>query len=85
MGVSDLEILEKQILVSNKNKQKKVNSAVETIDEILIYDLLGRLLFKKEKVDSNEFVIPNLISNQQTLLAKVILYNGQTVTKKLIY
>lgn len=85
LGVSDLEILEKQILVSNKNKQKKVNSAVETIDEILIYDLLGRLLFKKEKVDSNEFVIPNLISNQQTLLAKVILYNGQTVTKKLIY
>ena len=85
LGGSDLEILEKQILVSNKNKQIKVNSAVEIIDKILIFDLSGRLLFKKDEIKSYEFVIPNLISSQQTLLVKVTLQNRQTITKKIIY
>ena len=85
LGITDLETLENQVLVSNKNKQIKVNSAVETIDKVLVYDLLGRQLFKKEKISGNELTIPNLVSSQQTLLVKVSLQNGQTVTKKIIF
>jgi uncharacterized repeat protein (TIGR02543 family) len=85
LGTADLETLEKQVLVSNKNKQIKVNSAVETIDKVLVYDLLGRQIYKKEKVNSNELTIPNLVSSQQTLLVKVSLQNSQTVTKKIIF
>ena len=81
----DFETLENQVLVSNKNKQIKVNSAVETIDKVTVYDLLGRQLFKKEKVNSNELTLTNLVSSQQTLLVKVSLQNGQTVTKKIMY
>ncbi|MCI4442091.1 MAG: T9SS type A sorting domain-containing protein, partial [Lentimicrobium sp.] len=81
----DFETHETQVLVSNKNKQIKVNSKVETIDKVSVYDLLGRQLFKKEKVNSNELTIPNMVSGQQTLLVKVSLQNGQTVTKKIIY
>ncbi len=79
------ETLENQILVSNKNKQIKVNSAIETIDKVLIYDLLGRQMYKKEKVNRNDLSILNLVSNQQTLIIKVSLKNGQTVTKKIVY
>ena len=85
METKDLETLEKQVLVSNKNKQIKINSKTETIDKVAVYDLLGRQLFKKVKVSSNELAIPNLVSSQQTLLVKVILQNGQTVTKKIMY
>ena len=85
LGNKDFETLENQVLVSNKNKQIKVNSAVETIDKVVVYDLLGRQLFKKDKVNSNELTLTNLASNQQTLLVKVSLQNGQTVTKKIIY
>ena len=81
----DFETLENQVLVSSKNKQIKVNSVEETIDKVMIYDLLGRQLFKKEKVISNELVISNLVSSQQTLLVKVTLQKGQTVTKKIVY
>jgi hypothetical protein len=81
----DFETLENQVLVSNKNKQIKVNSKVETIEKVSVYDLLGRQLFKKEKVNSNELTIPNMVSGQQTLLVKVTLQNGQTVTKKIIF
>ena len=85
LETKDLETLEKQVLVSNKNKQIKINSKTETIDKVAVYDLLGRQLFKKDKVNNNELAIPNLVSNQQTLLVKVILQNGQTVTKKIMY
>jgi hypothetical protein len=81
----DFETLENQVLISNKNKQIKVNSAVETIDKVFVYDLLGRQIFKKEKVNSNELTILNLVSSQQTLLVKVILRNGHSVTKKIVH
>jgi len=81
----DIETNDNQVLVSNKNKQIKINSKVEIIDKVLVYDLLGRQLFNKDKVNSTELSIFHLISNAQTLLVKVTLQNGQTVTKKIIY
>lgn len=85
LGTTDSETLEKLVLVSNKNKQIKVNSAVETIDKVLVYDLLGRIIYKKEKVNSNEITITNLVSGQQTLMVKVILQNGNAISKKVIH
>jgi hypothetical protein len=85
LGISDLETLENKVLVSNKNKQIKINSNTETIDKVVVYDLLGRLLFKKDKVNNTEFSILNLISNSETLLVKVTLQNGETVTRKIIF
>jgi hypothetical protein len=85
LGTTDLETLENQILVSNKNKQIKVNSAVETIDKVIVYDLLGRQIFKKEKVNSNELTLNNLNFSQQIVLVKVTLQNGHSVTKKIVY
>ena len=81
----DLEKPENQILVSNKNKQIKVNSIAETIDKVIVYDLSGRQLFKKHGVNSNEISIPDLTSNQQTILIKVSLQNGKQVSKKVVY
>lgn len=85
LGTNDLETLENKVLVSNKNKQIKINSNTETIDKVVVYDLLGRLLFKKDKVNSNDFSILNLISNSETILVKVSLQNGETVTRKILY
>ncbi|TRX29108.1 T9SS sorting signal type C domain-containing protein [Flavobacterium franklandianum] len=85
LGNNDLETFENQVLVSNKNKQIKVNSKVEPINKVVVYDLLGRLLFKKDKVNNTEFSILNLISNSETLLVKVTLQNGETVTRKILY
>jgi len=85
LGTKDLETLENQVLVSNQKKQIKVNSAFEIIDKVTVYDLLGRQLFKKDKVSSNELAIPNLVSSHQTLLVKIILQNGETVTRKIVF
>lgn len=85
LGTNDLETLENQVLVSNKNKQININSKAVAIDRVMVYDLLGRQLFQKDKVNSTEFSVLNLISNSETLLVKVTLQNGEIVTRKILY
>ncbi|MES2574714.1 MAG: choice-of-anchor D domain-containing protein [Bacteroidota bacterium] len=85
LGTPDLETFENQVLVSSANKQIKINSAVETIAKVAIYDISGKEIFKKDSVNSNELMISNLVSVQQLVLVKVTLQNGQTVTEKIIY
>ena len=85
LGAKDVDALENQVLVSTKNKQIKINSPIEIIDKVTVYDLLGRQLFKKEKVNNNELAIPNFVPSQQTLIVKVSLQNGQNVTRKIVY
>ncbi|WP_310377451.1 T9SS sorting signal type C domain-containing protein [Flavobacterium sp.] len=72
------------VLVSNKNKQIKVNSTLENINKIIVYDLLGRQIYTKEKINNKEFVLSNFASSEQTLLVKVVLENGEITTQKVV-
>lgn len=74
-----------KVVVSNKNKQIKINSFSETIDQVVIFDLSGRQIYQQNKVNSNELSIPNLVSSHQTLVVNTTLQNGTTVTNKIIY
>ena len=85
LGIENFSSKENQVLVSIKNKQIKINSAIEAIDKVFAYDLLGRLVYQKNNLNSTEFSILNLGSRNQTLLLKTILKNGITVTHKVIY
>jgi hypothetical protein len=85
LGITNFDTQTKKVLVSNANKQIKINSFAETIDKILIYDLLGRQVFQKTNVNNNELSIANLISSHQTLVVKTVLQNGNTFTDKIIY
>lgn len=85
LGTTNFDSLENKILVSSKNKQIKINSFAETIDKVTIYDLLGRQICQKDKVNSNELSIANLMSSRQTLIVKMVLQNGQEVSKKIVY
>ena len=85
LGTNNFDSLENKVLVSNKNKQIKINSSVEMIDKVTIYDLLGRQIYQKNKVNSNELSIPNLTLSSQVLVVKTLLQNGKTVANKVIY
>jgi len=85
LGTENLDSLENTVLVSSKNKQLKINSFAETIEKVLVYDMLGRLFYQKENVNSNEFLTTDFISSHQTLVLKTVLQNGAIVTKKIIF
>jgi len=85
LGTNDLVTQSNQVLISVKNKEIKINSFSETIDKVTIYDVLGRQIYQNGNVNSNEFLITNLVSSHQTLIVKTSLQNGKTVTDKIIY
>ncbi len=85
LTTNDVEIAKNEVLISNTNKEIKINSFAEIIDSVAVYDILGRQLYQKIKIDTNEFSIANLISTNQMLLVKIELQNGMTVTDKIIF
>jgi len=67
------------------NEVIEVQSTNESIETIMVYDLLGRTLGTYNTINSKEFTITNLIKNNTTLLLKVRLQNGDIVNEKIIY
>jgi hypothetical protein len=70
-----------QVFVNNH--QLSVNSKNEYIDSIKVYDILGRNLFSKEKINAETFSTL-LNETKQSLIVKIKLSNGIIVTKKVI-
>jgi hypothetical protein len=85
LGTGDFDKANMQVMVSVKNKQININSSIETIDKVIVYDLSGRPLYQKIDADTKEFSIQNLVSSHQALFIKIILRDGQIVTSKIIF
>jgi len=67
------------------NNRLNVRSTVEPIKEIIVYDLLGRVLTNSVKINAHEFTISNLNPTESTLVVKITLENNAVITKKVIY
>ncbi len=85
LGTNTFDSLEKTVLVSNKNKQIKINSSLEMINKVTVFDLLGRQIYQKANVNSNELSISTLVSSGQVVIVKTVLQNGQEVNNKIVY
>jgi hypothetical protein len=62
-----------------------VSSNNLTMESITVYNVLGQKLDTYENIDTNYFMLSNLRRNNVTLLLKVKLQTGETVTRKVIY
>ena len=63
----------------------KINSSVEKINSIIVYDILGKEVFTKTNINSNEFNISDIITQNQSLIVKLTLVNGNQITKKIVF
>jgi hypothetical protein len=79
------EDLNSNIVVFNTNNQLKVNSTKEKLQHVEVYDLLGKVLFSADEVNSNELVVDNLEANNQLLLFKISLTNGDLILEKTVF
>lgn len=62
-----------------------IKSSVEKIKEITVYDVLGKTLVTKKKVDNTEISITEVRPTTNVLIVKVKLENNAEVVKKVIY
>ncbi|KFF20441.1 hypothetical protein IW20_01370 [Flavobacterium hydatis] len=85
LGTDEFELGENTVLVAVANKAIKINAFSQTIDKVFIYDVSGKLIYKKEKVGNPTLTIENLTSSNQVLLVKVVLDNKHVETKKVIF
>jgi hypothetical protein len=85
LGTGGFETVENSITVLSQDKMIIISSPKENIDKVFIYDVSGKQLYKKQSVGHVELSIQHLPFAQQVLLVKVVLENGYTTTKKLIF
>jgi len=85
LATTDFNARENNVLVSIKNKKIQINSFAKTIDKVIIFDLLGRQIYQKNKVNNYELLLSDFVSSHQVLIIKTSLENGTTVTEKVIY
>lgn len=74
---------ENKITILSVQDQLVISSKNNTISKVEIYDVLGKLLFAKNEVASNEYQTTINNVSSQLLIVKVTLDNQQTFTKKI--
>ena len=83
LAVSTPNFNENNVVVYKKNQALVISSGNVIIDNVKVYDIQGRLLFDKTKVNASELKISTNTTNE-ILLVKIILKNSEVVTKKVI-
>lgn len=85
LKIDNLEANKSNIFVSVNDRIIIVNSTEEIIKEVAVFDVSGKLLYKKNKIGNTKLTIENLLSGNQLILIKVILENGSISTYKKVF
>lgn len=84
LGNPDFETLNNSVIVSTNHGELTIKSAIENMQDVTVYDILGRQLFEAKDVSNNEFSTSAIKAGQQALIVKITLENGTVVTRKII-
>jgi hypothetical protein len=76
---------ENSVYVFKNDNLPKVVSTKSNITSVIVYDMLGRVVFSKDKINASEVVLSELTQNNQALIIKTTLENNVTVAKKFIF
>ena len=85
LGTDDFVTKENGVVIFNKNKEITIQSSEELIAKVQVFDVSGKLIIEKSKLNSNETILRNLNLADQVLIVKVVLENGKTISEKIIY
>ncbi|MFY0482347.1 fibronectin type III domain-containing protein [Flavobacterium sp. PLA-1-15] len=73
------------LILYQEDDKIMIKSQLQALEQVTIYDLLGRTLFNTAGIGQNEIRIENVVMNEQPLIVKIRLANGQIVNKKIVY
>ena len=75
--------IENGLVAFVKNDRINIRSTVNMTD-IKVYDLAGRLIYEKSKINTKDIELNDLKTEHQMLLLQITA-DGKTVAKKMIY
>lgn len=61
-----------------------VNATNTNINKIVVFDISGKQLFEKDKIALSKYSFPNLYGNNQLLILKIKLENGNVLSRKIL-
>lgn len=85
LGINDFNSSKNNVIVATSDAQIKVKSNKEDIKSVAVYDVLGREIYYKDNINFRALNIKEIKAFQQALIIKVVLENGQIVSKKIIF
>ncbi len=85
LGTGTFELNDNAVVIAKDKNELKIKSQQENIKRITVFDLLGRKVFDKDSINSNEFRTSNIVLTNQMVLVKVTLTDGKVISKKVIY
>jgi len=84
LGNSSFTSLDNSVIVTTNSGTMAIESYLENLQEVTVFDVLGRTLLSAKNIGNNEFKTQNLASATQTLIIKIKLVSGTIVTRKII-
>ena len=67
------------------NNHINVKSLSQTINEISVYDVLGKTLVDRKNINQQDTILSELNATTGMLIVKVKLENDVVITKKVLY
>ncbi|POY38061.1 hypothetical protein C3L50_12360, partial [Flavobacterium alvei] len=84
LGISNPAFDENSIIVFKSNDKTHIKSSTKAIDNVKIYDIRGRLLLEKNKVNANETSFDSSKFANQVLIVQITSEDQTIVKKKVI-
>jgi len=84
LGINDSQLALGLTIIAPKGDYIKVNSHLNVIESVTVYDLLGRVLINKTTIEDTEVVLNNHNLSAGAYIVKATLDNGKTKTQKIV-
>ena len=85
LNINDFDLVEDHVAIFATSNGIKINSLVSNINQYKVYNVLGQILASANTVNSSELIINTILRNEQPLIVKATLNNGQVITRKILY
>ena len=85
LAINNPEINANEIIVYKRNSDLIINAGNYRIANITLYDVSGRLIYTKNKVNASTFAISNLNIANQVVLIKIETTENGSVNKKIVF
>jgi hypothetical protein len=69
----------------NTKSYLTINSVKENISEVMVYDVLGRIVTQETNQSSIQIELNKVQKNNSLLILQITLEDGKVITKKVIY